>query len=176
MHRHQRCDVMCKGSIHPVCLTHQKFARLCVVKDTMKDNYGRPFFVCSERKNPWKFWQWGDVFEGPRPSCQHGIVYLCSNDVLNLAWTRTCLRIFVFRSLFLTWRGRVHAIYICYIYFFTWHECVHACHCCHGRVHAKLKKSLEHKYTMAWMSPRQAKFKRSLEHKYTMAWTRPRQV
>jgi hypothetical protein len=29
---------------------------------------------------------------------------------------------------------------------------------------------------MAWMSPRQAKFKRSLEHKYTMAWTRPRQV
>ena len=43
----------------------------------------------------------------------HAIVYLCSNDVLNLAWTRTCLRIFVFRSLFLTWRGRVHAIYIC---------------------------------------------------------------
>jgi hypothetical protein len=111
-------------------------------------------------------------------------IYLCSNDFLNLAWTRTCLRIFVFRSLFLTWRGRVHAIYICYniygiifvIYFFTWHECVHACHCCHGRVHAKLKKSLEHKYTMARMSPRQAKFKRSLEHKYTMAWTRPRQV
>jgi hypothetical protein len=44
------------GSIHPVCPTHQKFAKLCVVKDTMKDNYGRPFFVCSERKNPWKFW------------------------------------------------------------------------------------------------------------------------
>ena len=62
------------GSIHPVCPTHQKFAKLCVVKDTMKDNYGRPFFVCSERKNPCKFWQWGDVFEGPRPVCQHGMV------------------------------------------------------------------------------------------------------
>jgi hypothetical protein len=62
------------GSIHPVCLTHQKFAKLCVVKDTMKDNYGRSFFVCSERKNPCRFWQWGDVFEGPRPLCQHGMV------------------------------------------------------------------------------------------------------
>ncbi|CAB4017009.1 endonuclease 8-like 3 [Paramuricea clavata] len=62
------------GSIHPVCPTHQKYAKLCVVKDTMKDNYGRPFFVCSERKNPCKFWQWGDVFEGPRPLCQHGMV------------------------------------------------------------------------------------------------------
>jgi hypothetical protein len=29
------------GSIHPVCPTHQKFAKLCVVKDTMKDNYGK---------------------------------------------------------------------------------------------------------------------------------------
>jgi hypothetical protein len=61
-------------SIHPVCPTHLKFAKLCVVKDTMKDNYGRPFFVCSERKNPCKFWPWGDVFEGLRPLCQHGIV------------------------------------------------------------------------------------------------------
>jgi hypothetical protein len=57
-----------------VCPTHQKFAKLCVVKDTMKDNYGRPFLVCSERKNPCKFWQWGDVFEGLRPLCQHGMV------------------------------------------------------------------------------------------------------
>ncbi|CAB4005553.1 DNA topoisomerase [Paramuricea clavata] len=40
----------------------------------MKDNYGRPFFVCSERKNLCKFWQWGDVFEGPRQLCQHGMV------------------------------------------------------------------------------------------------------
>jgi hypothetical protein len=62
------------GSIHSVCPTHQKFARLCVVKGTTKDNYGRHFFVCSERKNPCKFWQWRDVFEGPRPLCRHGMV------------------------------------------------------------------------------------------------------
>ena len=38
------------GSIHPVCPTHQKFAKLSVVKDTMKDNYGRPSsYVLSER-------------------------------------------------------------------------------------------------------------------------------
>jgi hypothetical protein len=40
------------GSIHPMCPTHQKFAKLCVVKDTTKDNYRRPFFECSERNNP----------------------------------------------------------------------------------------------------------------------------
>jgi hypothetical protein len=38
-----------------------------------------------------------------------------------------------------------------YIYvpitFLTWH----------GHVHAKLKKSFEHKYTMAWTRPRQVK-------------------
>ena len=62
------------GSIHPVCPTHQKFARLYAVKNTMKDNYERPFFVCCERKNSCKFWQWGDVFGGLRPLCQHGMV------------------------------------------------------------------------------------------------------
>lgn len=45
-----------------------------MVKDKMKQSYGRPFFVCSDRENPCKFWQWGDVFESPRPVCQHGMV------------------------------------------------------------------------------------------------------
>lgn len=45
-----------------------------MVKDKMKQSYGRPFFVCSDRENPCKFWQWGDVFERPRPVCQHGMV------------------------------------------------------------------------------------------------------
>ena len=39
------------GPQHPVCSTHQKIARLCVVKDTMKQSYGRPFLVYSEREN-----------------------------------------------------------------------------------------------------------------------------
>jgi hypothetical protein len=39
------------GSIHPVCPTHQKFARLCAVKDTMKDIIMEDpsSFVLSER-------------------------------------------------------------------------------------------------------------------------------
>ena len=60
--------------LYTPCALHVRNLRLCVVKDTMKDNYERPFFVCSERKNPCKYWQWGDVFEGPRPLCQHGMV------------------------------------------------------------------------------------------------------
>ena len=62
------------GCLHPVCLTHQRYAKLCVVKDKMKQSYGRPFFVCSERENLCKFWQWGDIFESPRPLCLHGLV------------------------------------------------------------------------------------------------------
>ena len=43
-----------------------------VVKDMMKESYGRPFFVCSERNSPCTFWQWGDVQPLTRPMCRHG--------------------------------------------------------------------------------------------------------
>ena len=67
---HQDCYMYAKamatfrenGCIHPVCPAHQRYAKLCVVKDKMKQSYGRPFFVCSERENPCKFWEWGDIF------------------------------------------------------------------------------------------------------------------
>jgi hypothetical protein len=62
------------GSNHPICPTHQRLAKLSVVKDKMKDNYGRPFFVCADRHDPCNFWQWGDIYESPRPRCKHGIV------------------------------------------------------------------------------------------------------
>ncbi len=62
------------GCLHPVCPTHQKLAKLRMVEDKMKQSYGRPFFVCAERENQCKFWQWGDVYERPRPLCQHGMV------------------------------------------------------------------------------------------------------
>ncbi len=62
------------GCLHPVCPTHQKLAKLRMVEDKMKQSYGRPFFVCAERENQCKFWQWGDVYECPRPLCQHGMV------------------------------------------------------------------------------------------------------
>jgi hypothetical protein len=62
------------GSNHPICPTHQRLAKLGVVKDKMKDNYGRPFFTCSDRHDPCNFWQWGDIYETPRPCSKHGMV------------------------------------------------------------------------------------------------------
>jgi hypothetical protein len=62
------------GSNHPICPTHQRLAKLRVIKDKMKDNYGRPFFTCSDRHDPCNFWQWGDIYESPRPCCKHGMV------------------------------------------------------------------------------------------------------
>ena len=62
------------GCIQPVCHTHQKLATMRMVKDKMKESYGRPYFVCSERENHCSFWQWGDIFESPKPFCRHGMV------------------------------------------------------------------------------------------------------
>ena len=58
---------------HPVCDTHQRLARMKVVKDVGKLNFGRPFFVCCDRENSCKFWQWGDRHESPKPKCGHGL-------------------------------------------------------------------------------------------------------
>ena len=60
------------GAHQPQCHEHQKLARMRIVKDPMKEDYGRPFFVCSHRENPCSFWQWGDVNETVRPDCRHG--------------------------------------------------------------------------------------------------------
>ncbi|CAB3984635.1 endonuclease 8-like 3 [Paramuricea clavata] len=60
------------GAHQPQCHEHQKLARMRIVKDPMKEDYGRPFFVCSHRENPCSFWQWGDVAETVRPNCRHG--------------------------------------------------------------------------------------------------------
>ena len=56
----------------PHCDGHHKLAKMCVVKDEMKASYGRPFFVCSERSNPCKFWMWGDTNTVKKPYCRHG--------------------------------------------------------------------------------------------------------
>ena len=54
--------------LHPRC-------EECVVKDLMKVNYGRPFFVYSEKVKPCSFWVWGDVQLLPKPECHHW--FLC---------------------------------------------------------------------------------------------------
>ena len=69
----------------------------------------------------------------------NGIVYLCSNDLLKLAWTPHAIGNLC-SNYFLTWRGRVRAIvYLCSNDFFNlaW---TRPCQQWHGRVHAKSKK------------------------------------
>ena len=57
---------------HPHCEKHDKLAKIRVVKNLLKANYGRPFFVCSEQTNPCSFWAWGDVQAIAKPECRHG--------------------------------------------------------------------------------------------------------
>jgi hypothetical protein len=63
----------CTEQQHPRCRDHDRLARMCVVKDLMKENYGRPFFVCSERGRQCSFWMWGDVYPVAKPLCGHGL-------------------------------------------------------------------------------------------------------
>ena len=62
----------CTEQPHPRCDEHRKLAKMCVVKDLMKVNYGRPFFVCGEKAKPCSFWMWGDVQPLAKPECRHG--------------------------------------------------------------------------------------------------------
>ena len=57
----------------PHCESHNKLAKIHVVKDLMKANYGRPFFVCSDQSNPCSFWAWSDVQPVAKPECCHRI-------------------------------------------------------------------------------------------------------
>ena len=57
---------------HPRCEKHGKLAKMHVVKNLLKSNYGRPFFVCSDQSNPCSFWVWGDVQHVAKPKCRHG--------------------------------------------------------------------------------------------------------
>ena len=41
---------------HPCCEKHGKLVKMRVVKNLLKSNYGRPFFVCSDQSNPCSFW------------------------------------------------------------------------------------------------------------------------
>ena len=63
----------CTEQPHPRCDEHHKLAKMCVVKDLMKVNYGRPFFVCGEKAKPCSFWMWGDVQPLAKPECRHGL-------------------------------------------------------------------------------------------------------
>ena len=59
-------------NLHPRCEKHDKLAKMHVVKNLLKSNYGRPFFVCSDQSNPCSFWTWGDIQHVAKPKCRHG--------------------------------------------------------------------------------------------------------
>ncbi len=46
-------------------------AKLRVVKDIMKQNYGRPFFVCPKETERCEYFGWGDETILPKPYCFH---------------------------------------------------------------------------------------------------------
>ncbi len=46
-------------------------AKLRIVKDILKQNYGRPFFVCSKDGNRCNYFEWGDEIIHPKPPCYH---------------------------------------------------------------------------------------------------------
>jgi hypothetical protein len=57
----------------PVCCD-VNLAKLRVVLDSNKDNYGRPFFVCSKLTDKCKYFEWGDEIILQRPRCYHNEV------------------------------------------------------------------------------------------------------
>mgnify|MGYP002804323653 CR=1 FL=1 len=62
----------CTEQAQPRCEKHSKWAKMRIVKDLMKANYGRPFFVCSDKSKPCSFWVWGDEKPIAKPECRHG--------------------------------------------------------------------------------------------------------
>lgn len=55
--------------LQPQCDEHHKPAKMRVVKDIMKPSYERPFFVCSDKKEPCSLWAWGDIVPTKKPTC-----------------------------------------------------------------------------------------------------------
>ena len=50
----------------------RNYARMRVVTDMEKPNFGRPFFVCSKKHNPCNYFEWGDQQIIEKPLCKHG--------------------------------------------------------------------------------------------------------
>ena len=61
----------CTEQPQPRCEKHNKLTKMRIVKDLMKANYGRPFFVCTDKSRPCSFLVWGDVKPVAKPECCH---------------------------------------------------------------------------------------------------------
>ena len=50
----------------------RRTAKMKAVTDPEDDDFGRPFFVCSKKADPCRYFAWGDQAIIPRPLCEHG--------------------------------------------------------------------------------------------------------
>ncbi len=58
------------GQSQPICCGNN-LAKLRVVKNMLKQNFGRPFFVCSKDANRCEYFEWADEIILPKPPCYH---------------------------------------------------------------------------------------------------------
>ena len=60
----------------PLCCmgegTSRNYAKMKVVTDMEKENFGRPFFVCSKEDDQCNYFEWGDQRIIEKPLCKHG--------------------------------------------------------------------------------------------------------
>ena len=61
------------GQPQPKCCA-DNLAKLYVVKDMLKQNYGRPFFKCSKDADRCRYFEWADEIILPKPNCYHNEV------------------------------------------------------------------------------------------------------
>ena len=54
----------------PKCCSGE--AKIKVVTDMEKQNFGRPFFVCGKEDDPCQYFEWGDQQIIEKPLCKHG--------------------------------------------------------------------------------------------------------
>ena len=61
---------------HPLCCMTEGLvrtkAKMKVITDPKDGDFGRPYFVCSNKNDPCMYFEWGDKAIDPRPVCEHG--------------------------------------------------------------------------------------------------------
>ena len=58
--------------VAPETSAERNYARIRVVRDIAKTNFGRPFFTCSKENDRCAYFEWGDEIIITKPLCKHG--------------------------------------------------------------------------------------------------------
>ena len=68
-------DFLSTGQTRPLCCMGENYvrnyAKMKVVTDMEKENFARPFFVCSKKDDPCSYFEWGDQEIVETPLCKH---------------------------------------------------------------------------------------------------------